>query len=408
MRTPWIMTAAALVASTLPAGLIASAAPASAIGIGWCDPVTPVPPCISSATVNGDDVNSSPDWKVSVSTYSVAGSDELAVDLVRREGDDSNYELGEDSLDDVVVIKMLIGSLVPRLVTGKARDTVVARAGSGSAHEVTVTGTPVIVSGQCDQSSWPWVCPEFSGTDPELDKEWVGIFNFTVSDYGSWDDAAQRESFYGMNYFNNVAATSVPPEIAAMGTSDPSLLIRLANRHLRSDGKTVVKGHGELRIPNAFLKEVYGIPDPATMTDSGLLPSLSGKGSGTVNAAQEAGSTAMLVTYDNVTFSARTLRIETGVITPTRPTQVSATRTAARRGFVDFDPSKARGAKVTGYAARCLAVRGDDVITAAADNIVRLEGLRKGVAYDCKVRATSKGGPSKWSEVVRMGAKVVS
>jgi hypothetical protein len=266
----------------------------------------------------------------------------------------------------------------------------------------------VIVSGQCDQNVDPWVCPEYSGSDPELDREWVGTFAFTASDYGSWSDAAQREAFYGMNYFTNVAATSVPPEIVDdPTTSAQMLLIRLANRHYRSDGTTVVKGHGELRIPNAFLEEVYGIPDPATMSGTSLAPSLSGGGPGTVTSVQETGNKAMLVTYDNVEFSARKLRVLTGTINPTRPTQVSATRTGPRRGSVDFDPAKARGAKVTGYEGQCVSERDGHGVATTSENILRFTGLRKGVAYDCKIRATSKAGPSRWSETVRMGSKVI-
>ena len=87
-------------------------------------------------------------------------------------------------------------------------------------------------------------------------------------------------------------------------------------------------------------------------------------------------------------------------ITPTRPTQVSATRTGPGRGFVDFEPSSPRGAKVTGYAGRC--VSGRHVVTASADNIVRFTGLKADKGYDCKVRAKSKVGPGPWSDVVRM------
>lgn len=410
MRTPSLLAASALLVSSLAAGVLplsgAGAAPIPSTEVTWCDPTTPVAPCVDSATLNGTDLRTlAPEWELSGQAFTIEGSQEISISLLH----DGSFELGAGSLDDVVVVDLLTGSLVPRLVTGKGRDTSVVRSGSGSAREVVVTGTPVVVSGQCDQSAWPWVCPEYSGTDPELDREWVGTFDFDVSDVGSWTDAAQREAFYGMNYFTNVAATSVPPEIVDdPTTSAQMLLIRLANRHYRSDGTTVVKGHGELRIPNAFLREVYGIPDPSTMTGTSLTPSLSGGGPGTVTSVQEPGDAAMLVTYDNVEFSARTLRVATGAITPTRPTQVSATRTGARRGFVDFDPSKARGAEVTGYAGRCVATRGEHVVTGVSENIVRFTGLREGVSYDCQVRATSKAGPSRWSDSVRMGARPVN
>ena len=426
MRPSRVLTVTALVACTSTAGLVALVGPAAAgpaagpatglraaTDVTWCD-ATPTPPCIESATVDDPgtpgvvDVETDPGWDVSATAFTVESTRYVSVDLMRADAEGFSYELGPDSLDDVVAGEVLTGDLVPRVVTGKARGTSVLRAGSGSAHEVTVTGTPVVVSGQCDQTSWPWTCPEFSGTgdDPE---EWIGTFGFQVDDQGTWEDAAQRNAFYGMNYFTNVAATSVPPEIVEdAATGNPMLLVRLANRHFRSDGVTVVKGHGELRIPNAFLKEVYGIPDPATMTGTSLTPSLSGSGPGTVTSAQEPGDKAMLVTYDDVEFSARKLQVRTGRIRPARPTDVSAIRTADRRGIVDFEASRARGAMVTGYTAECDAVRGGHGFGVASndtESIARFSGLRPGVAYDCRVRASSKAGPSKWSETVRMPAR---
>lgn len=404
MRTPTLLAAAALLVplavGAAPTTSATAAGPIPSTEVTWCDTTTPVPPCIESATLNGTDIRTlAPTWTFMGQAFTIDGSSEVSITLQHND----SAELGSASLDDVVVVHLLTGSLTPRLVTGKGRDTSVARAGSGSAQEVTVTATPVIVSGQCDQSVWPWVCPEYTGTDPETDREWVGYFDFIVSDNNAWSDPAQRDAFYGMNYFTNVAATSVPPEIVPDPTTDADmLLIRLANRHYRSDGTTVVEGHGELRIPNAFLQEVYGIPDPATMTGTSLLPSLSGGGPGTVTAAQESGNTAMLVTYDNVEFSLRKLRVATGTITPTRPTQVSATRTGVHRGFVDFEPSKARGAEVKGYVGRCTPVHGGTTLTARSDNIVRFKGLRRDVMYTCQVRATSKAGPSAWSKGVRM------
>lgn len=398
MRFPLLLAASTMLASASVAALPqqTAAAPVTSDDVTWCGS-TPTAPCLVSATVDGTDVKSSSAWDLSATAYSVGDSEEIAVHLLRK-GDD---ELGAASLDKVVRVEVLTGDLIPRLVTGKARDTGVTRTFSGSKHTVSVTGNPVVVSGQCDQDGESWTCPEDS---PE---EWVGYFDFIVSDHGSWEDEAQRDAFYGMNYFTNVAATSVPPEITENAKGDPMLLIRLANRHYLSDGETVVQGHGELRIPNDFLREVYGIPDPATMTGASLLPSLSGKGAGTVDSRQESGDGAMLVTYDAVEFSARKLRIETGKITPVRPTQVSATRTAPRKGSVDFEPSVARGAAVTGYAGRCKSVRGDHTVRASSENIVRFTGLRKGTAYDCRVKAKSEVGTSSWTEAVRMGAKVV-
>jgi hypothetical protein len=158
-----------------------------------------------------------------------------------------------------------------------------------------------------------------------------------------------------------------------------------------------------------MLKDDFDVPNPATMVASSLSGTVNGSTtSGTWSIVNDTAGKAMVVNVSGLTFSVKRLKVRRGVITPTRPTQVSAARTSRHRGFVDFDPSSPRGAKVTGYAGRCVAVSGDDVVTATSDNIVRFTGLRAGVGYDCRVRATSAAGPSKWSDTVRMTARVTN
>jgi hypothetical protein len=76
-----------------------------------------------------------------------------------------------------------------------------------------------------------------------------------------------------------MAATGLPPEIVNDPTTGaPQLLVRLANPHFRQDGSTVFHGFAHQRIPNAFLREVYAIDSPATLTTSGLAPVVTGRG----------------------------------------------------------------------------------------------------------------------------------
>jgi hypothetical protein len=117
---------------------------------------------------------------------------------------------------------------------------------------------------------------------------------------------------------------------------------------------------------------------------------------------------AWVVDVTEIGFSRKVLRVRTGKITPTRPTMLTATRPGARRGVVDFESSGARGAKVTGYTGECEAVRGGHGVGVASndtESIIGFSGLRPGVAYDCRVRATSKVGPSRWSSTVTVPAK---
>jgi hypothetical protein len=408
MRTPAVLAATALVASTLVAGLVGgqTAANAATVGIGYCSPSSGTP-CITSATRNGTEPLIGPTEFAVTGTYVTPepGDDDQSryvhLNILSNTSEDPT-DLGSAARSDTFSVTVDLGNkIVPRVATGKARDVTVTRTDNGDGtYAITVEGRPVRLDGQCDGN---FNCPEDGVGTADESQEWAAIWSADITDYASWEDAAQRNAMYGMNYFNNIAATSVPPEI-----EDDHLLIRMANRHFREDGTTPVQGRAELRIPNAFLKEVYGIPDPGTMDGSSLVATGTATGPGTVTIAQESGKDAMKVLVDGITFSMRALRVKTGTITPTRPTQVSAMRLGERRGHLDSDPSNPRGATVTGYVGRCAAVRGDHVVTAVGeDTIVRVTGLRAGVAYDCRMRATSKAGPSNWSEAVRMGRRVI-
>ncbi|HQR27296.1 MAG TPA: fibronectin type III domain-containing protein [Nocardioides sp.] len=399
MRVLGFLAATALLVTTAFAGVVqpgpAAADTIPSVPVTWCGTGTPTYPCVAALSVDGTPVTAAdPHWSFNGTSFSLGGATYASFTLLR----DDSATLGAAALDDVVVVDLATGpALLPRVVSGKARDVTVTRTSPGGVHEIVVTGTPVVVSGQCDQSVWPWVCPEYTGTDPDLDAEWIGYFDVQVSDNGQWTDATQREAFLGMHYFTNVAATDIPPQVRQDAAGNDYLLITLANRHFRSDGTTEVQGHGELRIPSAFLKQVYGVPDPASMTTAGLDPSLSGSGAGTLTVTQEPGGGAMLVTYDGVTFSRRVLQVRRGVVTPTRPTAVSAVRTAANRGRVRFSAATPRGAKVTGYRVRCVPPRGATVQVSAPRSPVAVPGLTRGVRYTCKVRATSKSGAGPWS-----------
>jgi hypothetical protein len=362
--------------------------PAGAIESVWCTE-DPSPPCIESATVNGTPVTPSDStWSPYVYPHN-DGNFRYANWGVSQI---STNELGAGSLDDSWILTFDVGTMIPRVafMRGANGDTIRTDDGDGTYH-VTVKGRPVIVSAGCDQSMSPTYCPETA------EQEWVGYLDGQLTNYGGWDPAVQREAMYGMNFYTNIDATELPPQVAHDSeTNSDYLVINLASPHFRADGATLVHGFFHMEIPNAFLRETYGVDAPATMTSSGLAPTI---GSGTVTVAQSADESSMLVDAADITFSRRTLRVKRGVITPTRPTDVRATRTAAHRGRVGFDAAKARGSRITGYKARCEARRGDHVVTARADSSpVVVTDLHDGVGYDCQVRAGSRAGPGRWSE----------
>ena len=106
----------------------------------------------------------------------------------------------------------------------------------------------------------------------------------------------------------------------------------------------------------------------------------------------------MTIDIGPITFSKRRVRIETGTITPTRPSHVRAKRVRAGVARLTYDASHPRGAKVRGYSAQCQRPGGADRETGKADGTrLRVSGLQAGRVYECRVRARSKAGPGKWS-----------
>ena len=382
-------------------GAPATATPAaSLVPVPWCSDAPGTFPCISAATRNGVSVHSDPTWSVQIGTFTVSGDPSQYLHIAAEKN--GSYTLGAGALSDTWSIQLAMGtSFVPRVATGHARDVTVTRsiAISGQ-YSITITGTPVTVTNGCSQSSWPWSCPTVATS------QWIGYFDAQVTDYAVWPDAVTRDAMYGMDYFTNLDATSVPPEIVTdPATGDDQLLIRMANSHYLMDGTTVVHGHSELRIPNSFLQVGYGVPDPASMTGTSLIATVSGPtaGSGSVTVAQEASNTAMLVTMDGVTFSPRKFTVRRGTITPTRPSNVHTKRLAPHRGRVSFTGSKPRGAKITGYQARCVINHGTQVRWAnGSQSPILVLGLTHGRGYYCTVHAMSRAGRSAFSNRIWM------
>jgi hypothetical protein len=182
----------------------------------------------------------------------------------------------------------------------------------------------------------------------------------------------------------------------------------MVNSHFLPSGTVVYVGEVRFRVPYTMLRDSFGVPDPSTMVASSL--------SGTVNGSTTAGTFTvfhdpdgggMYVDITDLHFSLKRIKVKRGTIVPRRPTNLVATRIDAHTGKVAFTKAQARGAKPTGYKIRCVS-NGGHVITntkTSPYSPIRIGGLRRGVGYDCRVRATSKAGPGTWSVVERMRAR---
>ena len=391
MKLHRIVVLLAVFASTLALGSSSSAAP----GSFWCVDGRP-PPCFVSATRNGTDVPpSDPTWQL-YRGVPPGGSDDFQWGVSRV----GHADLGLSALGDVWVVKIDVGTLIPRVVFTHGDNVTVERIDDGDGtYQVKVTANPIVLLGECDQSApWPWPCPTTAS------QQWNGYLDGEVTDYGVWGDPAQRASFYGMNFNSNIAATSLPPEIVNDPTTGAEqILVRLANPHFEDDGTTVFHGFAHQRIPNAFLREVYGIDAPASLTSGGLAPVVTGSGAASLSVTLEPGGGAVLVDATGVTFSARKLIVKRGVITPTRVGDPRAARTGPAAGKLRFDPATPRGSRITGYQAKC--THNASVVTAAAHTSpITVTGLHAGVPYNCVIRARSKAGLGAPTAPLRMPA----
>lgn len=397
-----ILAALSLIAAAVPAASVpaAQAAPGDPES-RWCSAVAP--PCVEHAYRDGVEFFSGdPTYDVTFPWWGTASSTphERFFQVQKSTGSGWSYDLGAAERGHRFKIVWNLGGMEPRVVWGWANSLGVARAIPVTGpNRLTVVLEPVRRV-QCPAG----VCSDPPAADNVIEAQIYGW----ISDASFWGSTeAEHDQLTGLNSFTNTDYTTVQPDIVVDPvTGSATMTIRMNNVHAYPDG-TIFRGFQKLRLPNRMLREVYGIPDPATMTPGSLSSSVSG-GVGTISTWQEAGDDAMHVDVSGVTFSARRLTVRRGTIVPTRPTNVRAVRVTAHRGRLAFTLSRPRGARVTGYRARCVIVGGSSVVLAEKSeptSPVVVRGLRARTAYDCRVRATSRAGLGPWSAVVRMRAR---
>ena len=376
---------------------------------GWCSATGGAAPCIVSAKKDGADLLVFPDgpYEVVVDGYS---------------GDDVNhytgftiFGLGESDLGHSFEVVMKT-HIKPRVVSGWGAEGRTVRSGSADpdgAWTVKVTMKPVKMLNSCDGAGDPF-CPS---TADSSDVRYEA--HAEVSD-GSWfsGDSSEWDQINGLDQFSNINLFWYPPTITTSSTGVVTIDWEMQNSRYWPDGTTLFKGFANVRLPNSVLRRVYGIPNPESMVDGSFTGIAS---SGSVTSYQESGDDAWRVDLSNATFtfvSPRTtpgkatpqpahLRLKRGTITPTRPAITKTARLSATSGRIAYSLSKPRGAKPTGYDARCVSASGHVVTKTKTTptSPISVGGLKRGTSYTCKVRARSKVGPSVWSLGVKLAAR---
>lgn len=301
------------------------------------------------------------------------------------------YDMGSAELGHTFRARVYTDSVESRTAFGFAEGVDVDHVPNvGAGFRVDITVRPVSMIFSCTASGGGTTCPHAG--DPE---DTIQAMAYGTVDNGNWWGAPSiRDQVKGLELFTNVHVVSTPPQFSVASDGTTAMSVLLQNSHEYSDG-TLFEGFAHYRVPHRLLREGFGIPDPGTMTGSSLVTTVSGT-TATANFSQD--GDAVTVGVDDITFSKRRLRVETGTITPTTPKDVRATRLTGRTARVAFDASRARGARVRGYTAQCQRPSGADrEAVNVAESPARVRGLTPGLAYECRVRARSEVGPSRWS-----------
>jgi hypothetical protein len=357
----------------------------------WCADANPAP-CVVSAKRNGVALTSSD------SQFEVQSTGELSVDGVAYFGFLVAQAPGGStalSVSDTWQFTFDTGSMQPAYTEAFAGVPDVDRVSDGDGtYHVTYTAKPILYTTGCDENaSWPLPCTE-TATSEEV-KLQVEVQDRSGTEFANFDRSQSPQSVNGIFL-----------ETATDGSR--YLSSEMVNSHFLTDGSTVYHGEVRFRIPYAMLRDSFGVPDPSTMVASSLSGTVNGSATmGTWSVAHDPKGGGMFVDVSDLTFSVKRIKVRRGTITPTRPTITRTTRISATSGRIAYSLSRARGAKVTGYDARCVSA-GGHVVTktkTTPTSPISVGGLKRGTSYTCKVRARSKVGPSTWSLGVKLAAR---
>ncbi|HJQ06517.1 MAG TPA: fibronectin type III domain-containing protein [Nocardioides sp.] len=387
MRIVARLSAALVLASSLAA--VAGSAQASP-GERWCSTPGVAKPCIESFTYNGSAMTAGNAMDLTVTPFDTPDYGHTFTFSVQPDG--SAPIPATLSEGDTIAFVLDTGAQHPDYISGfeHQTDVDVWKDSTSGDWMLKVTGSAVRTGLGCDDSApWPWPCPP-TATDDLIE------FEGDVTAY----NADTNQDFVGFYVGTNVTYNGIFFETDSTGHQ--FLETEAVSPHYYHDGATVVHGAIHFRVPYVMLRDDFGIPNPETMT-AGSLTGTVNSATATFNIQQDPDGGGIFVDVSGFTFTKRTIKVMAGTIKPTKPVITKAKRVSGRRIWLTHTLSKARGAKVTGYVARC--VNGSSVLTgtaAASATGIGVSGLKAAKAYDCRVAATSKVGRSAWSAAVHV------
>jgi hypothetical protein len=277
------------------------------------------------------------------------------------------------------------GPVVPEETFARGQDVAIARGDDGSGnHTVRFTMNPVrMADGGCNSSG---TCIPVA---PTLRAAYMDGW---VDDLAFVTDPEDRAAMRGFDLASNTDWVSSPLQL---DFATNAIVLDVANSHFEPDGTTVFRGAAEFRIPNAMLRRLYNVDDPATLTASAFRVTT---GSGPATTVVDINPSSVRVAVSGLTFSKRRLRIR-GDMRPLKPRDLRAARILPTRALLRFNSSRRRGSKVRGYTASCRS--GSHRVSGQRRRPpIRVSGLHVGRSYHCRVRAKSRAGLGRVARTV--------
>lgn len=393
MRTRLLAAAtASLALAAAGLAVLGTATPATAATFAerWCNSGHTNTPCVVEASRNG--------------TAMHAG-EAVGIQLIPTQSQ-SDYQYTSFLLDDptkvlkttdTVSVLIDLGGLEPEYTEGYASRPDVDRINDrDGTYKVRYTGRPVLLTTGCTDT-YPNYCTDTAESQRVVFE--AEIQKLTTNHELEGFDRSQ-------------SADTVDGIFLVERRGGDYLESSWDNSRLLTDGVTPAKAEARFRIPYQMLIDDFKIPSPSTMVASSLVGTVNGSPA-TYAFSQDPKGGAVFVDISGVTFPVgnspklakasataskpRVVRVKRGVITPTAPVLTKASRISPTKAKVTFKKAKARGARLTGYQARCQA-SGHKTLTAKGGSPrAVVKGLKAGRAYKCSVRGLSKAGPGRWS-----------
>ena len=316
--------------------------------------------------------------------------------IVITGGGAGSNEIGSIDPNHTWVFTVNTGAIDPNEMYGNVRDTALSFGGSAATgHTFTLTFKPAPIAWRIGDPTFSCSYDGGCGDDTTVaDTVYDGfVTGYVTDDASSGLGAGEIADRHGL-----VASYNAQDAYTFYDIDTNTLEVRMANPHLASTGPDVpATGYFDTHLPNAYLIDVLGVPDPSSLTGGSLTVVRAGSSTSVpFTVTHESGGVGIHIS--GITFSRPRYKIHPKPTPPGTPRWGSVHRTGAHAVTVSFRKPRADGGKpVSGYAARCRHGAGAWHAARAAHSPITVTALPAG-SISCQVRAKNTIGWGHWNK----------